>query len=247
MRRISPDDGRTFDLVSVERDSKHAACWSAFSDMLYPLQGLACKAVADVSAAFARQSAARCSLIQTGALHMLGWQHRDVGVDCIGETACGMLLLPTRQHSEVDKGAPTSAVLAAAAAALRAHPRALRVLVVSGRCGETRAVDDRSLSDHRFEVGAMPGTVVIVNSNHLGLAVLEPYQRGGRFLHLQLAASGSQGCGVQRLHESRRVCLSRLVSAPRRTAEVNTTPARQRVEHGAAMTADRIGWRGFQA
>jgi hypothetical protein len=91
----------------------------------------------------------------------------------------------------------------------------------------------------------MPGTVVIVNGNHLRLAVLQPYQRGGRFLHLQLAASGSQGCGVQRLLEGRRVCLRRLVSAPRRTAEVNTTPACQRVEHGAAMTADRIGWLGF--
>ena len=88
--------------------------------MLHPLQGLARKAVADVSAAFARQGAARGSLIQTGVSNMLGWQHLDVGVDCIGETACGMLLLPTRQYSEVDKGAPTGAVFAAAAAALRA-------------------------------------------------------------------------------------------------------------------------------
>ena len=69
--------------------------------------------------------------------------------------------------------------------------------------------------------------------------------RRGRFSQLQLAASGSQGCGAQRLLEARRVCLSRLVSAPRRTAVVNTTAARQRVEHGAAMTANGVGWRGF--
>jgi len=184
MRRISLDDGRTFDLVSVEGDGKHGRRWNAFSHMLHLLQGLARKAVTDVSAAFAGHGAARCSLIQTGASHMLGWEHRDVGVDCIGEAACGMLLLPPRQHREVDKGAPTGAVFAASAAALRAQPRALRVLVVSGRCGEARAVDDHAVSDDRFEIGAMPVTVVIVNSDHLGLAVLQPYQRSGRFLHL---------------------------------------------------------------
>ena len=82
---------------------------------------------------------------------MLGRQHRDVGVDCVGEGACGMLLLPTRQHGDVEKGAPIGALLAAAAAALRAQPRPLRVLVVSGRCGEARAVDDHAVSDDRFE------------------------------------------------------------------------------------------------
>ncbi|MDB5876061.1 MAG: hypothetical protein JWQ07_5503 [Ramlibacter sp.] len=148
MRRAGLDDGCALDLIFVKGDRQNGARRLIRSQAADLLQRLARKAIADFRAAFARHRAAGCALIKARASHMLGRQHREIGLDGVGECASGLLLLPSLQHSQIDEGTPAGAVLAAAAAALAAEARTLLKFVVSGGWGKARAVDDHAVSDH---------------------------------------------------------------------------------------------------